>query len=327
MASSTTADYLVGATIAEGAFGRVLYAIHKATKQDVAIKVITKHATTKHQTLLKNVLTEQQLLQRWSGDKIECIVPLLASFHDSECLYMVMECAKGGSLNDLVVGTAELDEASVAYYGLQILEAIEFIHSSKVIHADLKPDNILLTEGGRIRLADFGCAIDLKRMSSESNAASSIVGTVDYSSPEIIRGLVEQITISVDLWSFGCIIYAMWHKGESPFHSATDALATEKICSHADGDLSFGEIVPEKWWQLLTSLLRVKAEDRLGFIDFNESENKFATYDTVRSKWPILVDLSEKPSKLPGTPPWLIDASTGESAFRDGAEGWSAFLI
>jgi serine/threonine protein kinase len=240
---ATTNDYMVGVTIGEGAFGRVVYAQHKTTNREVAIKVAHKFSLKKHPDKLQCILTERRVLEDLKES--DRVVNLWACFHDKECLYMVQECAKGGDLNNLMdkarISDKHWMKSSAKHYAMQILEGLQQIHSHHILHADLKPENILVTTEGRIQLADFGSAVEMAdcKGSSKSDGRSDgddvhalVRGTSDYASAEILRAKpVQELTIAVDLWSFGCILYALIY-GESPFHAESDALAVEKVLAY-----------------------------------------------------------------------------------------------
>ncbi len=138
---------------------------------------------------------------------------------------------------------------------MQILEGLQQIHSHKILHADLKPENILVTLEGRILLADFGSAVEMvDRKSSnlksdgedqgegDGDVVEAIVrGTSDYASAEILRARpVQELTVAVDLWSFGCILYALIY-GESPFHAESDALAVDKVFDYCKEGVTLPE--------------------------------------------------------------------------------------
>jgi NIMA (never in mitosis gene a)-related kinase len=87
---------------------------------------------------------------------------------------------------------------------VQILDGLDFLHTKKVIHFDIKPQNILLDELERIKLGDLGLARNFKSLSSKS----SFIGTIPYMSPEVIKQ-ESGIDFKTDIWSFGCVLYEM----------------------------------------------------------------------------------------------------------------------
>jgi len=341
----STKDYLVGPTIDEGAFGKVLYAKYKATGKDVAIKVITKLSIKKEPQLLSCIYKEKRLLIELKSSHI---IPLLACFHDSECLYFVMECAFGGNLSFLISNglryrgeEEKIWLRSIPYYTMQLLTGLEYIHSKNIIHADLKPENILVRRNRELVLADFGSAVELNSKNS-TITHSRFLGTTDYSSPEVIRGEVSDLSVGVDLWSFGCIIYAMW-EGASPFHNKSDALSVKEIMNHHSGGkelLANRKVtIDENWMSLILDLLSPEPSSRIGLNDYLEKEKKGDVssnseaeftyrYTTIRARTACWKEAettdNEKIFQSPD-PPWCLQAK--EDILKDGAEGWSAFLL
>jgi serine/threonine protein kinase len=260
---ASTSEYWVGDAIAEGSFGVVVYGRHKVSHLHVAIKCIDKASLKRHPARAIAIVHEQRILKRLkehhtkiteSGDtdgatsNDSFVVHLYASFHDAECVYLVMECCCGGTLQDLLdhyrkhtktTTTMKLKLEATQHYGLQIIEGIAFLHSDdcNVIHCDIKPSNILLTDKGCIKIADFGCAIDLT--TSNDTSDSSIKhrqlpmmerGTAPYSAPELNHqepNPTHPVTPAVDLWSFGCILYALLHEQQSPFDKGSEVSTIE----------------------------------------------------------------------------------------------------
>ena len=266
-------DYEIGLVIGEGSFGKVVYGQHKATGKAVALKVTDRYSCQKHPFLVESLKIEQALL-RQLGDS-EFIVKLLSSFVDSECVYLVLECCTGGTLQDSITWQWDMSTSSssanednlavcpiewsirLAYYGQQILNGLLALHASGYIHADLKPSNVLLTTRGRIRLADFGSAMPIMGKSSTGSSRDVAVHdhqdanvswrmtSTDYASPQLLNGRVGPLRndeqdalivvaqmIAIDVWAFGCLLFASW-QGETPFHSASDALAIDHISEYA----------------------------------------------------------------------------------------------
>ena len=325
--TSSPSDYMVGATIGEGAFGKVLYGKHKATKREVAIKVVPKYTVMKYPYLLQSLKTERYILTRANSNYNynSCIVFLWASFHDEQCLYLVMECATRGNLKEairhgrLFLVESLWRETVVPYYGLQLIQALEYLHFElQVIHADLKPDNILIGEEGRLKLADFGSAIGSVMEENAANDCNTPLpprGTVDYAAPELIRGL-GPFTNAVDLWAFGCVLYAML-TGESPFHAASDALAVQKIMNHVqtNDNSTIVDAVPTEWMDLILQLLHPDPSQRMTGTD----------YASIRSH-KVFQDVSySNPPYLPPRPSWWKDSQT--TPMRDGCQGWALFLV
>ncbi len=126
--------------------------------------------------------------------------------------YIAMEYLNGPTLKDEITGRAPLPEAEVVNWATQALDALEFAHRQGVVHRDIKPHNMVLTDEGRLKVTDFGIAraADTQQMTE----VGSIVGTAQYLSPEQARGL--DVGPQSDLYSMGIVLYEML-TGELPF--------------------------------------------------------------------------------------------------------------
>ena len=314
---SSPSDYMVGVTIGEGAFGHVLYGRHKQTQLDVAIKIILKLAVEKNPSILTSILQERNILTRCNDNPH--IVSLYASFHDEQCLYLVMECATRGTLQSVIKECSRDTTTTwvVPYYTHQLLQALEYLHYEQdIIHADLKPDNILVSERGILQLCDFGSAIIV--LQSDEHSQQSILfqprGTADYAAPELIRNHSD-MTRAVDLWSLGCIVYAMLHStSESPFHAPSDALCIDKIRNYVENynrETTFHEI-PTEWKDLVHQLLNPHPAQR-------------GDAGSIHSHLKHLFGMEMlKDPFLPAHASWWNEAH--ETPMRDGSQGWSVYL-
>ena len=332
---AATSAYLVGETIGEGSFGQVVHARHKESGLDVAVKVIEKVVIKKNPHLMKSIWKERSILQQLR----EChfVVNLWASFDDSECCYLVMECSMGGDLGSLIQRAMAVESSSsilswkesIRHYGLQLVEAMKYIHSQGIIHCDLKPQNCLCDLDGKLKLADFGSAIQKQGVhccpsilsNTPIHESLKTPYTVDYACPEILKGASpEKLTMAVDAWSLGCTIFAMWH-GHSPFHSQSDALAVQMVFGYCNEypnqEIPQQELrLPQEWKDLISSLLHPNPSHRLG--STLRSEIELVELDI----WPN-VGLNKKPSFLPEKQAWL----SSDTLMRDGSNGWPVFLV
>lgn len=106
-------------------------------------------------------------------------------------------------------------EIEARFFMAQLLDGVDYLHTNRVIHRDLKPDNLLLSEGLQLKIADFGLAVQLPM---NIKTVSKICGTPNFTAPEVIRGLPYEFP--VDVWAVGCIYYNML-VGRPPFYSPT----------------------------------------------------------------------------------------------------------
>ena len=254
-------DYWVGPTIGEGAFGHVVYAVHKATERKVAIKVMevpTREGSHHRQNQQKQktaiILNERRILSlpelkssRWTIDLWAAFCGKASSSSSSQCLYFVLKLATGGDLAGLIRRGLQSHHRrswlhdSVPWYASQLIEAVEFLHSKGVLHCDLKPENLLLdATNGHLLIADFGCAIDTNQQHHQPIEEPCHRGTALYASPEVLRA--GSLSVAVDYWSVGCILHAMIH-GSSPFDHGSEALTVRAILRYSacDGSRSSWE--------------------------------------------------------------------------------------
>ena len=142
--------------------------------------------------------------------------PNIVSVYDrgqaSGTSYIAMEYLNGPTLKDEITSRAPLPEAEVVNWATQALDALEFAHRQGVVHRDIKPHNMVLTDEGRLKVTDFGIAraANVQQMTE----VGSIVGTAQYLSPEQARGL--DVGPQSDLYSMGIVLYEML-TGELPF--------------------------------------------------------------------------------------------------------------
>ena len=147
---------------------------------------------------------------------------------DSFKLNIFMEYLEGGSLGALVRLLQEpLCLPTAKNYISQILNGVSFLHSKKIIHRDLKGDNILISAEG-VKLCDFGTCKKLKNLtgpdeqqSGESIAAKTLVGTPLWMAPEVICSLDDESDgygTSADIWSVGCVAVEVLNRGVPPWH-------------------------------------------------------------------------------------------------------------
>ena len=139
------------------------------------------------------------------------IIRLLDYGVQEQTPFLVMEFAPGGTLRKLHPGGERLSLATVVEYVRQVAEALQYAHNERLIHRDVKPDNLLLGQHGEILLSDFGIA--LLAHSSRSQRTEQIVGTVSYMAPEQIQGHPCQAS---DQYALGVIAYE-WLSGNRPF--------------------------------------------------------------------------------------------------------------
>jgi DNA-binding beta-propeller fold protein YncE len=195
---STLAGYRLDALIARGGMGVVYRATHLALDRPVALKVIARQFAD-DEGFRERFLRESRLAARFDHP---AVVPVFDAREEEGELLVAMRLVGGGDLKKRIKAGGPLPPAeAVALLG-QIAGALDAAHAAGIVHRDVKPHNILL-EGDRAYLTDFGLAKALG--DSGVLSGTSIVGTVEYMSPEQWRG--ERVGPAADVYSLGCVLY------------------------------------------------------------------------------------------------------------------------
>ncbi|XP_043911175.1 mitogen-activated protein kinase kinase kinase 14 [Protopterus annectens] len=150
-------------------------------------------------------------LQTWSSvTSCPQIVPLYGTVRDGRSLVIFMEKLSGGSLNHLIKERGCLPEVEALHYHFQVLEALDYLHQNRILHGDIKADNVLLSSDKKqIFLCDFGHSCFLPVDGSEKNpiADGDIPGTETHMAPEVAKGC--KYGTKVDIWSSCCMMLHM----------------------------------------------------------------------------------------------------------------------
>jgi len=134
-------------------------------------------------------------------------------------VFIAMEYIDGKNLKEIINEKSALDISKSIGYAIQIAEGLQAIHDQGMVHRDIKSDNIRITKNGQVKIMDFGL-VKLSQQKEKLTQEDSTLGTVDYMSPEQIRG--EKIDKRTDIWSFGVVMYEMFN-GELPFKGENGA--------------------------------------------------------------------------------------------------------
>jgi fused-like protein len=243
-------DYHVIELIGEGGFGKVYRARRKGTGLVVAMKFIVKKG--KNEKELRSLRQEIDILTELNHDNI---VLLLDAFETQTEFVVVMEYAKG-ELFEVLEDDKSLPEEQVRSIAKQLVLALQYLHSKRIIHRDMKPQNILVGRNGTVKLADFGFA---RAMSYNTMVLTSIKGTPLYMAPELVQE--QSYTHTADLWSLGCILYELYY-GQPPFYTNNIYTLIQQIVRDP---VKFPEPISPAFKSFLQGLLTKNANARLNW--------------------------------------------------------------
>jgi len=193
--------------LGRGAFGKVNLGMHKLTRKLIAIKSINKEYLSEEKQRSKIMHEVSILLQL----RHPSVVKLYETFETGRHIMLVMELCAGGDMLNFVRKRKKLDELTSKILFKQVIEGIGYIHSQKILHRDIKLDNILLDGKGNVKIADFGVSKSVQ----PNEIMNEQSGTPAYIAPEIIRDKGYK-GFKADLWSAGVVLFAMLY-GTVPF--------------------------------------------------------------------------------------------------------------
>ncbi|KAF2457946.1 kinase-like domain-containing protein [Lineolata rhizophorae] len=250
----TAGDFEPLNCLGKGTFGTVLLVRQRATGRLYAQKQFRKASLTVHKRLVEQTKTERTILE--SVNRHPFIVNLYYAFQDHEKLYLILEYASGGELFHHLNMEHMFSEQMAAFYMAELVLALEHLHhNTGVVYRDLKPENCLLDADGHLLLTDFGLS---KVAVDGSDRCNSVLGTVDYMAPEVVRG--AEYGMAVDWWSLGALGFDLM-TGSPPFSGANHAKTQERILK---AKLALPYYLSPDAKDLLTRLLRKEPRRRLG---------------------------------------------------------------
>jgi serum/glucocorticoid-regulated kinase 2 len=245
----TISDFNEIAPIGRGATGSVILASDKLTDELFAIKIIPK-SMLRNEKCLNRALFERDVLMKIQHP---FVTKLYRTFQSKNCLYYVLEYVGGGDLFFHLHREVSFSPYQIKLYACEIVLALLHIHKLGIIYRDLKPENILIGTDGHIKLADFGLAKEM-----QSKRCTSMCGTKEYLSPEIIAG--KKYDTKSDWWAFGIVIYRLL-ANRMPFSNESTPRLFELI---QNGRVRFTSIIDPDAKNLLTKLLQTDPTKRIG---------------------------------------------------------------
>ena len=203
-------DYLLLQTLGEGEFGKVKLGVHRHFGEETAIKLIKREmvaAAEEHQadgSKTSKVEREISVLRLLRHPNI---VHLYEVIESERYIGIVLEYGAGGELFDYILAQKCLQEREACRLFAQLVSGVSYLHRKKIIHRDLKLENLLLDRHRNVIITDFGFANNFSARSNDLMATSC--GSPCYAAPELVVQDGMYVGAAVDVWSCGVILYAM----------------------------------------------------------------------------------------------------------------------
>lgn len=265
-------DYVLAEVLGTGSFGQVVLGVHQHSKKRVAIKMLPKEDD---ESAVRRISGEVSTMEK-VGAGCPFIVQLYEVLVGRNHIYLVVELAGGGELfkaffkpaddvsaND--IGSPERTERARIYFQ-QLLFGLHWCHQHGVAHRDLKPQNLLLSTDGVLKIADFGLAASFNPEPAvhapPRSMRQTMCGSPLYMAPEMLslRNGEAYDAIATDAWGCGAVLHAML-LGRPPFPATTfDELVN--LASRPQTNLRLPPSIPKELTLLIRAMLRLDAKQR-----------------------------------------------------------------
>jgi serine/threonine-protein kinase len=279
MIGRTIGKYRIVGQLGRGGAGVVYKAVDETLHRDVAVKTLNPDLANSE--VMTRFRAEATILARLNHPQIATIYELFRADGD---LLMVMEFVRGESLDKLSERLGALSPDRAAYIIDQILSALEHAHRAGVVHRDVKPANVMVTDEGSVKIMDFGIARVLG--AEQKTVDFRLMGTPAYMSPEQVLG--EEVDGRSDLYSVGVLFYRLL-TGALPFAADTALGMLQRqirdtpipLCAHRGGLPEWCEAIAQR------ALAKVQADRFQSAEEFREALSRatgpLATADLAKT--------------------------------------------
>ena len=241
--------YEIQSCIGSGGMADVYKGLDHKLNRLVAIKVL-KSDFRSDETFIKKFLSEAQAA---AGLMHPNVVNVYDVGQDRGLYYMVMELVEGITLKDYIQRKGRLSPKETISISIQMVNGIQAAHKKNIVHRDIKPQNIIISKDGKVKVTDFGIA---RATTSTQTVSSSVMGSVHYTSPEHARG--EVVNEKSDIYSAGITMYEMV-TGHVPFDG--DTTVTVALKHLQDQIVSPAEYVPDIPYSLECIIMKCTAKN------------------------------------------------------------------
>ena len=211
--------YTKGRFLGKGGFAKCYELICQDNNKTFAAKMLPL-ADIKTERQKQKLLTEIKIHKSLHHQQI---VAFEHYFKDKTNVYILLELCQNQTLNELFERRKKLTEIEVQCYMIQLIKALQYLHSHRVIHRDLKLGNLFLNDKMELKVGDFGLAT---KLDFEGEKKKTVCGTPNYIAPEVLYGTGH--SYEVDIWALGVIIYTLL-VGKPPFETREVKTTYNKI--------------------------------------------------------------------------------------------------
>ena len=305
--------YQLGQLIGRGGMAEVHVALDTRLGRTVAVKIMRADLAN-DDIFLARFRREAHAVAQMNNPNIVNIYDsgeelVSSESGDTERLpYIVMEYVKGQTLRDIIKVNGALSQRDCEQVMLGVLNALDYSHRMGIIHRDIKPGNIMISEQGAVKVMDFGIARALDDSATTMTQSQGVVGTAQYLSPEQARG--ETVDMRSDLYSAGCVLYEML-TGRPPFTGdSAVAIAYQHVSEVATPPSAVVPGLPKMWDSICAKAMAKDRQNR--YATASEFKTDILTYMNggvpVAAAFNPLTDLSNMKARkeaerdLPTTP-------------------------
>jgi len=187
----------LGEIVGRGQSSYVQKALHNPSKTEVVVKVLNIYEQAKRHQVIKELTT-------LFNNQSEYLVGFKGAFFDSCAgnIMVALELMEFGSLHDIQIAVKKIPEPVLGKITIEVLKGLDYLHSHKRVHRDIKPHNICVNKRGKAKLTDFGLTTELKTSFAD---CKTMCGTYSYMSPERITS--DRYNAKCDVWGLGITLY------------------------------------------------------------------------------------------------------------------------
>jgi len=300
--------YIISDWVGQGGMGQVFKCVHEVLGRESAIKVLPLDKTTDYS--ISNFHREIKLQAKMDHPNL---VRAFDAGKDGKIHFLVTEYVPGRDLRRLIRSQGALETAAAARVIVQVASALDYAHREGLIHRDIKPGNILVTEDGTAKLSDLGLS-GFADPEMDDPRAGKIVGTADYLAPELIRVPRETTCVS-DIYSLGCTLYyAVTGKVPFPGGSAKDKVRRH-LKEHPLHPRQFCEEISEEFVELIADMMEKDPAKRIQTAD--EVVNRLDPWAVDEAHWNFS-NMTPTPWTVPPLPNGpTVDSTMHETPLSD----------